>query len=244
MPLPPGSRVLVGSSGAAVNGSPLSGGYTGAKRMLWLLAKYANGVSQQKGLGIRFQAIVPQMMVGGTGVGDSGANAYARSMGAVIDGEDVVQDTFVRAYQALPELDAATPLRPWLFRIAHNRALDLLRGRAVRMAEPMEAAMDIADPEQPDPEELLMRQQAVPTPSPANSCGSSGATAGSVSFATTGMCSMSPPKWTWCWRRTPRVWATALRADSARTDSRDFAFLPDGACGHSLVIYMQVNACI
>ena len=36
LPLKPGSRVLVGSSGAAVNGSPLSGGYAGAKRMLWI----------------------------------------------------------------------------------------------------------------------------------------------------------------------------------------------------------------
>ena len=79
-PLRPGSRVLVGSSGAAQNGSPLSGGYAGAKRMLWLMARYANGVSEQKQLGIRFQAIVPQQMVGGTGVGDAGANAYARAM--------------------------------------------------------------------------------------------------------------------------------------------------------------------
>jgi NAD(P)-dependent dehydrogenase (short-subunit alcohol dehydrogenase family) len=81
LPLRPGSRVLVGSSGAAENGSPLSGGYAGAKRMLWLMAKYANGVSEQKGLGIRFQTIVPLQMVGGTGVGDAGANAYARAMG-------------------------------------------------------------------------------------------------------------------------------------------------------------------
>ena len=81
LPLKPGSRVLVGSSGAAVNGSPMSGGYAGAKRMLWFMAKYANGVSEQKALGIRFQAIVPQQMVGGTGVGDAGANAYARAMG-------------------------------------------------------------------------------------------------------------------------------------------------------------------
>src|SRR5882762_9778593 len=79
--LNPGSRVLVGSSGAAVSGSPLSGGYAGAKRMLWIMAKYANGVSAQKDLGIRFQAIVPQQMVGGTGVGDEGASAYARAMG-------------------------------------------------------------------------------------------------------------------------------------------------------------------
>jgi len=44
LPLKPASRVVVGSSGAAEHGSPLSGGYAGAKRMLWLMARYANGV--------------------------------------------------------------------------------------------------------------------------------------------------------------------------------------------------------
>jgi NAD(P)-dependent dehydrogenase (short-subunit alcohol dehydrogenase family) len=79
LPLKPGSRVLVGSSGAAVNGSPLSGGYAGAKRMLWFMAQYANKVSEQKGLEIRFQAIVPLQIIGGTGVGDQGARAYAKA---------------------------------------------------------------------------------------------------------------------------------------------------------------------
>jgi NAD(P)-dependent dehydrogenase (short-subunit alcohol dehydrogenase family) len=81
LPLKPGSRVLVESSGAAENGSPLSGGYAGAKRMLWIMAKYANGVAKQKGLGIRFQAIVPQQIIGGTGVGDVASGAYAQAMG-------------------------------------------------------------------------------------------------------------------------------------------------------------------
>jgi len=81
LPLKPGSRVLVGSSGAAHNGSPLSGGYAGAKRMLWFMARYANGVSEQKSLGIGFQAIVPMQIIGDTGVGDAGANAYARALG-------------------------------------------------------------------------------------------------------------------------------------------------------------------
>jgi NAD(P)-dependent dehydrogenase (short-subunit alcohol dehydrogenase family) len=44
LPLARASRVLVGSSGAALNGSALSGGYAGAKRMLWVMARYANGV--------------------------------------------------------------------------------------------------------------------------------------------------------------------------------------------------------
>jgi RNA polymerase sigma-70 factor (ECF subfamily) len=65
---------------------------------------------------------------------------------------------------ALSSLRLETPPpRPWLFWIAHNRALDLLRGRAVRKAEPIEAAADIADPASPDPLEMLMRQEAVRT---------------------------------------------------------------------------------
>src|ERR1700733_15014373 len=59
----------------------MSGGYAGAKRMLWIMAKYANGISAEKSLGIRFQAIVPLQIIGGTGVGDAGANAYAGAMG-------------------------------------------------------------------------------------------------------------------------------------------------------------------
>ncbi len=81
LPLKPGSRVLVGSSGAGESGSPLSGGYAGAKRMLRFMAKYANGVAKQRGLDICFQAILPMQIVGGTGVGDEASSAYARSMG-------------------------------------------------------------------------------------------------------------------------------------------------------------------
>src|SRR6476661_5565589 len=81
LPLKPGSRVLVGSSGAAVGGSQMSGGYGGSKRMLWFMAKYANEVAKQNGLGIRFQAIVPLQIIDGTGVGDEASSAYARAMG-------------------------------------------------------------------------------------------------------------------------------------------------------------------
>ena len=87
----------------------------------------------------------------------------ARLLGSVIDGEDVVQDTLVRAFVALQDLEEAPPLRPWLFRIAHNRALDLLRSREVRVAEPIDAAADVADSAQPDPLETLMRKEAVKT---------------------------------------------------------------------------------
>jgi RNA polymerase sigma-70 factor (ECF subfamily) len=87
----------------------------------------------------------------------------ARLMGSVIDGEDVVQDTMARALAALDEIADMPQLRPWLFRIAHNRALDLLRSRAVRKAEPIEAASDVADQASPDPMETMMRQEAVET---------------------------------------------------------------------------------
>jgi RNA polymerase sigma factor (sigma-70 family) len=87
----------------------------------------------------------------------------ARLMGSVIDGEDVVQDTLARALAVLEETKEMPQLRPWLFRIAHNRALDLLRSRAVRTAEPIEAACDIADEGNEDPVEVLMRQEAVET---------------------------------------------------------------------------------
>jgi RNA polymerase sigma factor (sigma-70 family) len=87
----------------------------------------------------------------------------ARLMGSVIEGEDVVQDTFARALVALDALAEVPPLRAWLFRIAHNRALDLLRSRAIRAAEPIEAAHEVADLESPDPVEVLMRREAVET---------------------------------------------------------------------------------
>jgi NAD(P)-dependent dehydrogenase (short-subunit alcohol dehydrogenase family) len=81
LPLAPGSRVLVVSSGAAVGGSPMSGGYGGAKRMLWMMAKYANRVSAQRELGICFQTIIPRQMILGTGIGDTAAGAYAKAQG-------------------------------------------------------------------------------------------------------------------------------------------------------------------
>jgi NAD(P)-dependent dehydrogenase (short-subunit alcohol dehydrogenase family) len=95
LPLAPDSRVLVSSSGAAEQGSPMSGGYGGAKRMLWLMAKYANGLSTEQGLGIRFQAIVPKQMVRGTGVGGAGSSAYAAAMG-------IQQDEFLARYPEMP----------------------------------------------------------------------------------------------------------------------------------------------
>jgi RNA polymerase sigma factor (sigma-70 family) len=87
----------------------------------------------------------------------------ARLMGSVIDGEDVVQDTFAKALLALDKLQEVKPLRAWLFRVAHNRALDLMRSRAVREAAPIEEAYEIVDEKTLDPMEALMRREAVET---------------------------------------------------------------------------------
>jgi RNA polymerase sigma factor (sigma-70 family) len=87
----------------------------------------------------------------------------ARLMGSVIDGEDVVQDTLARAMLALQELGEPEALRPWLFRIAHNRALDLIRSHVTRESEPIAAAADLEDPATPDPLETIMHREAINT---------------------------------------------------------------------------------
>ena len=57
----------------------------------------------------------------------------SRMTGSVMDGEDVVQDALFEAYRKLDQYDDSRPLKPWLFRIAHNRCIDFLRRRGVRI---------------------------------------------------------------------------------------------------------------
>lgn len=56
----------------------------------------------------------------------------ARMTGSTLDAEDVMQEALFEAYRKIEKLDDATALRPWLFRIAHNRCIDFLRSRQVR----------------------------------------------------------------------------------------------------------------
>jgi RNA polymerase sigma-70 factor, ECF subfamily len=83
----------------------------------------------------------------------------ARMTGSITEGEDIVQDTLARAYYALSEMEEVPPLRPWLFRIAHNRALDVLRRYDRRMGEPLTDDLAAVDPV--DPEETLAREEAL-----------------------------------------------------------------------------------
>jgi NAD(P)-dependent dehydrogenase (short-subunit alcohol dehydrogenase family) len=79
-PLPPGSRVAVVSSGAAINGSPASGGYAGAKATQRFLAGYAQEEARRAELDITVTAVMPRMSPFAD-VGRSGVRAYAARSG-------------------------------------------------------------------------------------------------------------------------------------------------------------------
>jgi 3-oxoacyl-[acyl-carrier protein] reductase len=85
-PLRPGSRVVVFSSGAALNpnGSPLSGGYAGAKATQRFLTGYAQDQADRAGLGITFTAVFPYFAPE-TGVGRPAVAAYAAREGLSVE---------------------------------------------------------------------------------------------------------------------------------------------------------------
>ena len=88
-PLAPGSIVIAISSAAAIGGSPLSGGYAGANATVKFIAAYAASESQRAGLGIRFVALLPEL-IPQTGVGATAVAAYAAL-------EQVDTDTFLKS---------------------------------------------------------------------------------------------------------------------------------------------------
>ena len=87
-PLRPGSRVVVISSGAALAGSPLSGGYAGAKATQRFITAYAREEADRAGLGITFTAVLPRFAPA-TGVGKPAVHAYAARAGQSV--EDYLQ---------------------------------------------------------------------------------------------------------------------------------------------------------
>ena len=87
-PLAPGSTVIAFSSGAAINGSPLSGGYAGAKATVRLITSYAALESQRAGLGIDFVSVLPSLTPS-TDLGAQAVAAYAERQG--VDVEEFVR---------------------------------------------------------------------------------------------------------------------------------------------------------
>jgi NAD(P)-dependent dehydrogenase (short-subunit alcohol dehydrogenase family) len=79
-PLDPGSTVITISSGAALRGSPLSGGYAGAKAAIRFIASYAADESERAGLGVKFRSVLPQLTPA-TALGSAAAAAYAARQG-------------------------------------------------------------------------------------------------------------------------------------------------------------------
>jgi NAD(P)-dependent dehydrogenase (short-subunit alcohol dehydrogenase family) len=79
-PLRPGSKVVVISSGAALAGSPLSGGYAGAKATQRFITEYAREESARAGLEITFTAVLPRITPL-TDVGREAVQAYAARAG-------------------------------------------------------------------------------------------------------------------------------------------------------------------
>ena len=84
LPMKPGSHIVTVSSMAAINGSPLSGSYAGAKRMLWFMADYAFQEINRLKLGIHIHCLLPTLNPN-TDLGHAAIVAYAERAGVSID---------------------------------------------------------------------------------------------------------------------------------------------------------------
>jgi NAD(P)-dependent dehydrogenase (short-subunit alcohol dehydrogenase family) len=83
-PLDQGSVVVSFSSGAALRGSPLSGGYAGAKATVRFLSAYARAESERNALGIRFVSVLPRITPA-TQLGAPFVEAYATYAGLSVE---------------------------------------------------------------------------------------------------------------------------------------------------------------
>jgi NAD(P)-dependent dehydrogenase (short-subunit alcohol dehydrogenase family) len=112
-PLPPGSRVIVVSSGAVLAGSPLSGGYAGAKATQRFITGYAQDEAERAGLDVSFTAVLPQITPV-TELGRSAIQAYAARAGHSVEehveqiGPLVTPEIAGAALVELVQADAAT----------------------------------------------------------------------------------------------------------------------------------------
>ena len=80
----------------------------------------------------------------------------AHMIGSVVDAEDVVQEALTKAYYSLTETISESNLRGWLFRIAHNKAIDHLRRYDNKNLEQLDEQLLIAEPDLPLEEKELV----------------------------------------------------------------------------------------
>jgi NAD(P)-dependent dehydrogenase (short-subunit alcohol dehydrogenase family) len=100
-PLPSGTSVILISSGAALGGSPISGGYAGAKRTQMFIANYAQKESDRLGLGLQFMTLAPRIMPD-SDLGRHAVAGYSRYLG-------ISEQDFIRSMGSPPaSSDVAT----------------------------------------------------------------------------------------------------------------------------------------
>jgi len=84
LPMKPGGHIVIFSSMAAINGSPLSGSYAGAKRMQWFMAEYAAQEVNRLRLGLRVHCLLP-VLNPSTDLGRAAIAAYAERAGVSVE---------------------------------------------------------------------------------------------------------------------------------------------------------------
>ncbi len=115
-------------------------------------------------------AAVEQALAGDQDAFRTLVQRYARSLYHVVyrmtgnpqDSEELVQETFLRAYKALDRFELRSNFYTWVYRIAVNRTLDFLDAKRARMEH--NEAYQIA--EDPDPEDGRQIQLAADSPGP------------------------------------------------------------------------------
>lgn len=92
VPMTPGGVIVTLSSGAAISGSSLSGGYAGAKRIQYYLSNYASFEADRRNLSLRCYTLYPQQFITGTEIADTASQAYAELT-------DVTQEEFMAQWE-------------------------------------------------------------------------------------------------------------------------------------------------
>jgi NAD(P)-dependent dehydrogenase (short-subunit alcohol dehydrogenase family) len=140
-PLRPGSRVIVISSGAALAGSPVSGGYAGSKATQRMMTDYAREEAGRAGLDLTLTAVLPGLTPV-TGLGRGAVRAYAARAGRTEEeqlrdlGEPLTAEAAGAAVVELLTADADTVASS--YRLAPS-GLTVIAGSPARSAKPAPA---------------------------------------------------------------------------------------------------------